>query len=93
MDQESWHTSFFSRFSSAVSSGSLGTTASGLSLALEAAFFDFGLDDFAADWSLADLGVEVPFVVFGVFVNLMVGLGFLTESVCGVCGVELAPDH
>ena len=72
-----------------MSSGSLGTTTSGLSLALGAAFFDLGFDDFAADWSFADFGVEAPFVAFGVFVSLMVGLGFLTESVCGVCKVEL----
>ncbi len=31
-----------------------------------------------------DFGVNVPFVAFGVVVNLMFGRGFLTESRCGV---------
>jgi hypothetical protein len=68
------------RFSSAESSGFLGATVSGTSLA---AFFVFAFADLGAEESLAVFGVEVPLVVLGVF-NLIVGRGFLTDSGCAV---------
>jgi hypothetical protein len=78
-------TSFLARFSSGVSSGSLGAaTASGISVALGVAFFAFGLAALAVE-SFADLGVDAPFVALGVLVNLMlmVVFGFLIESAFG----------
>jgi len=64
-----------------VSSGSLGATTSGVAAAFGVAFLDFALVALAG--SFADFGVDVPFVVFGVF-NLI--LGFLADSLrCRVC--------
>lgn len=74
--------SFFNRFSSEVSSGSLGAVAnSGVSAALVVGFLDLGFAVLAAE-SFTDLGVEAPFAL-GVVFNLMVVFGFLTESVFG----------
>jgi len=84
------HACFFSRFSSAVSSGSGGATTSG-SLGLAAAFFGFVVDFSFADFgSFADLGslvfgVDVPFVDFGVALLTILIRGVLAGlEDCGV---------
>jgi hypothetical protein len=46
---------------------------------LGVAFLDFLEVDFAVTGSFADFGVDVPFIVFGVF-SLMVVLGLLTSG-------------
>jgi hypothetical protein len=75
-------TSFRACFSSADSSGSFGTAASFFS----SDFFAFALAGLLSDAAFVALVLGVPFVDFGVALEITLIFGFLTESDrCGVC--------